>query len=481
MKLYLTFLLFLAVHTSCNTKKDPRILAAKNLKSYFITVNNDSAYSLKTPKGALIKIPANSFNVSPGSGVQIEIKEAYSIQDILLGGLSTQTDGKPLRSAGMLYLNATVNNKAAEFSRSIEVTIPGKTFDESMQLYRGNIREDSSINWIEPEQLDTSRYAKNIYRGELLFKSMCANCHKANSEFTGPKLAGSRQRAPYTEWAYNFVNNSVKMVQTDSYANFLYRKYGSVMTPFPALTRSEIKFILDYCDNEAAIRNDKSLNINTPEPTEGNCGNDTFYYPLPSDNIVIVTNEDSIADEVQFISNPIDSSSLNMSEESILPEVGMYQFTIDESGWYNIDVLIDEPTATNVQLSVKVQMDQETEIRIYLCIPRRKILLAAENYADGIYTFTNSGDKSIRLMLNDDAIIFANTSVKEKVYYAISKFKVSAEQAISLNMKESSSEEILEAFRDDNLDGIQLGIRKAEMEVIPKPCDPIKQSTTVSK
>ncbi|HOZ79687.1 MAG TPA: hypothetical protein PLY34_16945, partial [Ferruginibacter sp.] len=59
------------------------ILKTTNLPGSFITIDPVKDNTLKTPKGAVIKIAANSFDVPAGSQVLIEIKEAYSMQDIL--------------------------------------------------------------------------------------------------------------------------------------------------------------------------------------------------------------------------------------------------------------------------------------------------------------------------------------------------------------------------------------------------------------
>ena len=131
---FLTIIFIIAL-LSCNKKSNPKLLSAENLTSYIVTLNSDSGYYLKTPKGALIKIAANIFDVAAQTQVKVEIKEAYSMQDILLAGLSTESNGKPLRSAGMIYFSATANNKDIKFLKPIEATIPAKFYDSSMQVF----------------------------------------------------------------------------------------------------------------------------------------------------------------------------------------------------------------------------------------------------------------------------------------------------------------------------------------------------------
>ena len=83
--------------------------------------------------------------------------------------------------------------------------------------------------------------------GEVLFKANCASCHKPVGDFTGPQLQGAREREPDPEWAYKWVNNVNTMIETDPYAQKMFKERGSKMTQFN-LKKEEIKAILDWAD-----------------------------------------------------------------------------------------------------------------------------------------------------------------------------------------------------------------------------------------
>lgn len=83
--------------------------------------------------------------------------------------------------------------------------------------------------------------------GEELFKANCGSCHKPDKDATGPMLKGARDREPNKEWAYKWVNSVNTMLETDPYAQELFKKYGSKMTQFN-LKKDEIKAILDWAD-----------------------------------------------------------------------------------------------------------------------------------------------------------------------------------------------------------------------------------------
>ena len=63
---------------SCSHKKTG-VLNTSNLKSSFIGIDAGKENKLKTPKGAIISIAANSFDVPAGTKVNIEIKVSLDV------------------------------------------------------------------------------------------------------------------------------------------------------------------------------------------------------------------------------------------------------------------------------------------------------------------------------------------------------------------------------------------------------------------
>jgi mono/diheme cytochrome c family protein len=477
----LFFMFFVLI--SCNNNRQPIVLSPSNLKSYYVNINVDSGYILKTPNGASIKILPNSFNAPSNTKVNIEIKEAYSIQEILLGGLSTQSGGKPLRSAGMIYFRATVANNEITFNKPVQIIIPAKVYDASMQVYTGIANEDSTINWTKPTAIDTSIAMNNLLSGQRFFLQKCASCHHPSLRLIGPPLAGVRERAPYPDWPYQFVNNSSKLIRRDPYAKKIYDEYQKIqMTAFPELSRSTIKAILDYCDNEAQLNPDRN-----PEPVEADCGYDTLYYAALKENIEVATFRDDtnevnamiVEDEIDSPLSYSPSASTDKEDEFekkgfrfITPPEGMYQFNITQSGWFNIDVLFDDPAAGKVQLFAKLQTKQKNDPIIYLCIPKRKILMRANRESNGMFVFDYSDPEGyLPLVVNDDAYVLGITSVEDKIYFGIEKFKIEPKQTISLKLLESTEGELLKAIKNNYLEGITLDTEKKEMEVVKKPCN----------
>ena len=96
---------------------------------------------------------AGSFNVS--GLIQVEIKEAFTPAEIFAAGMTTESNGRLLRSAGMIYINASTKGKQAELLKPIKVSIPNQYYDSSMQVFKGIETDSSTVNWIDPVSTDT--------------------------------------------------------------------------------------------------------------------------------------------------------------------------------------------------------------------------------------------------------------------------------------------------------------------------------------
>jgi cytochrome c551/c552 len=88
--------------------------------------------------------------------------------------------------------------------------------------------------------------------GETLFKQNCASCHKVDKDGTGPWIKDARVRWSENSeegMIYEWVRNSTKVInEGDAYANSLFKKWGTIMTPMPSLSNEDIDKIFDYVD-----------------------------------------------------------------------------------------------------------------------------------------------------------------------------------------------------------------------------------------
>src|SRR5688500_702252 len=143
LKTYLCILILSLFFVSCNLNKTPysKTLNRDSIPSQFITIDNSKDETFTTANGAIIKIEKGSFSKN---NVKLEIREAYSIEQMVLAGLTTESNGKPLSSGGMIYINAT--DEDVSINKPINISIPANYYDNRMQVFKGE-EIDGKINW----------------------------------------------------------------------------------------------------------------------------------------------------------------------------------------------------------------------------------------------------------------------------------------------------------------------------------------------
>ncbi|MFD2564070.1 c-type cytochrome [Aquimarina rubra] len=87
----------------------------------------------------------------------------------------------------------------------------------------------------------------DVAKGEALFKSLCAACHKRYKKAVGPALFGVADKYE-REWLYSWIKNSAAMIASgDAQAIAIWEEYNKTsMNAFPQLTNTDIDNILAY-------------------------------------------------------------------------------------------------------------------------------------------------------------------------------------------------------------------------------------------
>ncbi|HEX3165768.1 MAG TPA: cytochrome c [Chitinophagaceae bacterium] len=487
-------LIFLFIFYSCDITKEPPPKPFSNgmlaLQSFFISSDSDT--TIQTLHGSVIRISAASFNVT--GEISLVIREAFTAAEILAAGMITESNGKPLRSGGMIYLNAMAKGQPVELLKPIKVSIANQYFDSSMQVFKGVETDSSGINWVEPSPVDTTPQSTQWERGKMLF-GMCRSCHYITKYGTGPALKDVEYRAPWInnrKKLYRYIRNWNEIAREDPAIQRVLNYTPAVMQLFPNLSDVDIDAILDYIKNES--NNPLADKNNYPEMDTANsvydsevliqkpCKDDTIYTTVPKSEISFLNGDQT---DQQFDTLPIikDATSKTNPPKAETMEglrsgftdpnttSGMYDFEIKTLGWYNIDAYVEGYGGSSyVKLWVQLQLRFEMDMHVYLFIPRNKMLSVMNEYRDGKGYFNKIND-GIPLFLKDKAVLLAFGSKDDKMAYGITEFVVSGEQTIKINVKETTEREMREALSSKSLDGIDLGIEKKEMKIIKQNCD----------
>jgi hypothetical protein len=186
---------------ACNTSKQAKLFSTDNLETEQFIVNTERDTVLQTSKGAFLKIPKGALVSADGKPVKLDIKEAYSMSDIIKAGLTTTSNGKPLSSGGMIYINAA-DGQQVTIKEGIQVALPSNNLNDSMKLYKGETTEDGKVNWVDPKILPENKQIAAVNRGEQLYQQNCTSCHAIETKVVGPPLAHFLKRFPLPETPY---------------------------------------------------------------------------------------------------------------------------------------------------------------------------------------------------------------------------------------------------------------------------------------
>lgn len=506
-------LFFLAVTvlslSSCSDKNsNKKLFNPGNLRTQHFRINPNADTTLFGLRGGFFNIEKASFDGQ--EPVDIEIKEAYSPSEIIYAGLTTESDGRLLESGGMVYLNAKRKGRQVKLLKPVGISIPANYVNKDMKLFKGEEKKDGSINWIEPEPLDSLMNRTPIDTGEILFKTYCASCHSIFKDLTGPALAFVDERVNDRNILKAFIRNAPAVMKENSYFQCLKDKFGSMQPVFSNLTEREIDLILNYIKNESDARPDlrpipqqpvseatglaEALNA---KDTSGKltscipapCGFDTIYvdttdYDFTNANMMDLHEEATKEDSMDYLYKNPDSleSVQRRGFADLLFTEGRYNFQVKTLGWFNVDAFYEGMKGTEiVDLFVKTAFEQKSELEIHVFFPAKKLLTVGTLHKeDGLFHFEKYKGQ-IPLFLNDEAIAFGVTSIKEKIYYGITAFKVGKRQTISLDIKETTKEELTHAFKEMKLDGIDLDIITKKRLIVPKDCGPAADSAKAVK
>jgi hypothetical protein len=439
---------------ACNQRdKTPsHLLSTSNLPTQVFSIDITKDTVLHTKNGALIRIPHGALSAA-ANPVQLEIKEAYTMQDILKAGLTTMSNGQPLSSGGMIYLNPVGDNKV-EIKQPISIATPTPFLDSNMKVFKGEVQADSTINWVDPKPLAENPQLTALDSGRIIFTSNCATCHTLGKDLTGPDLAHIATRPGpglYSEGCVNhfcFVNNPVIAMEQESYYRCLKNKFGGVMmTSFPNLSYRELCNIFGYIENESERRH-------LPVPDNGimQCKDSCELYLQATKHWseVKAKLESEAVDMVEDIRHfdtlgPVvalggfDTSAT--WEDTKLVTSAMhkslyYQFTIESFGWYNIDILTKgldgvEPS----ELLVHIQGGDKERFAVYLIIPSIKLLAPGGPLKDqkDMYGFFNV-DGSIPLPQNTQAYLVVMGERDDQIIFAKTAFITSKKQSLDLSL-----------------------------------------------
>lgn len=506
--------LLVAIIYACNhgDRTIHKLLRPGKLPAQTFTIDITKDTVLRTQNGALIRIPKGALKAG-NNIVKLEVKEAYSMEDMVKGGLTTTSNGKPLRSGGMLYINPVGDNQVT-ITQAISIATPTSFLDSNMQVFKGEVQGDSTINWADPKPITENPQLNAIRQGGIMFYDNCASCHSVKKDLTGPALKGAMQRLLPVhngdkKGIYDFIRNPVKVMSRVKYYQDLKQKFGgSVMTAFPALTAEDLDYIFAYIENES----NRTYTFKPEDAGYSTCKDSCLAYfeaiekwsaikgnlaskPLVEENVRSVN--DTPAENISPVSDitieeDIPADTAWERAKTVLPSYNTsfyYQFTIDSFGWHNLDFYLanDSDMFKDSELSVKIPGEYNEHISIYLVLPSVKIFLPGgllENKNDE-YGF-HEANGHIPLPQRATAYIIAMGEKDGEAIFGKKEFTTQPKQVIELPVKKLTKEALqrelatlrfndftIDARKTSNIEGIKNADKELEnaKQLKPKNCD----------
>lgn len=165
-----------------------------NLPNEVFLIKTNEETVVETEYGTVTAIPQDAFvdeNDNPVSGqVDFKVTEAMNPLDIMKAGLSTTSDGKLLETGGMFNLTASQDGKELKLNpnKPLLFNVPTNDKKEDMMVFDGEKKEDSSINWTNPQPMDNylttvDIHSLNFYPPEYEAKLKELGYQNATKEF----------------------------------------------------------------------------------------------------------------------------------------------------------------------------------------------------------------------------------------------------------------------------------------------------------
>jgi hypothetical protein len=220
------------------SETDPFKNSISESEIFEIDPNKDNV--IEGNQGTLIAAPKGCFLDKNGKqvteNIQIEITECLSMEEMILSNLTTTSEGKPLETDGMIYINATANGEQLTIDKNnpIYIEIPTDKVKDGMQAYKGTRDEEGNMEWSDPKDLENYLVSIDLALldflppgfGEAVQSGIPFRNHKTASDelidslyyslsvSDGSFLTQGFQRTDYNE-AYNLNNQVVDGKYTD--------------------------------------------------------------------------------------------------------------------------------------------------------------------------------------------------------------------------------------------------------------------------
>lgn len=420
-KISLLFVFLMLMLSACESEKEtPQafILSTENLPKTTFQFSTDRDTILIAKEGTIFHIPANAFvdkNDEVYKGVvEIELLEAFSLEDMVLGNLTTVSDdGRWLESSGMFRFSIKGKGKILKVNPKSKVMLSLPAFDlqDDSQIFYGNLQEQGTVIWSLADDLEVDNSNQRLLLGHRLLLKECASCHNINliHDMTGPALAWVTKRWKSMDDLIAFTKNSEGFAASGNLrAKAMVLWAPSAMIAFYHLSDEEIKAIYYYIDETARARKIDSTGQDTLSAAYFQAS-ETFYL-------------------LYQVSSKLDQPF----------------------NWVNIDRYRSEDVPTQKDLKVKINENLDvhsTEVKIIF--PNQNTIVSAyPNYKENYFSFTERYKLASRpFPIGEKAYLVATSVLEDDIYFAVKPITIGDNTLEELDLKLISKETLRQKIK----------------------------------
>lgn len=382
---------------SDDEKKEARIVSIQYLKDPVLMHEvKDQTFQIETSKdtmivgkrGTKIFIPAKAFTES---NVVLHMKEYYNPLDILSANLSTTSNGQPLETGGMIFLEAKNGSNVVYPNQELIIEFNNPSNKTGFQIFSGDRDSSMNVNWVLEPKIEnfekiaiTDRYMPN--------KMIYTTTSTANPRVGGLMLRISNK-------FYDLPNYF-----SDNYTGFtfelvIHENGDAVLSEYkmPKFNEEQkevlLKILREECKSE-----------------------------------VIAGIKEKTYVSVSFIGDVLSCFGINqtgLTQSSSLNSV----FKTKILGWINCDRYLNEKNLTNYY----VEVAPSTNVRM--------IVKEYNSYFNSVYKSENQFMFS-NIPLGKKVILLATFEKEGKYFLAIEHTSISEEKFTAFHFKEYSLDEL---------------------------------------
>jgi TonB family protein len=426
--------------------QSPGIQSVADIYAHFekqpqlFTIDPDRDTSIICKEGTLIKIKAHTF-VTEKTGkditgkVQLEVKEYYTISDMLLSKLTTTSGTEMLETGGMLYMDAVADQEKCRIKQGseIEIGFPYANKKEDMALFNGEKKNDI-IDWKPAVTVNNVVIMTAIVQG--MEEEPPYTIVEQMPEFPGGETALRRYMEQYVGYPYSALKDKI---QGKVFVSFNVEKDGMI-------TNIRVRRGLESMLDKVAVNFVSNMPKWIPGKQNGQAVKCTYTLPvsfIPHEGEL--TNEEilqskALEEKIRNLKvDYLDSKYLTKQEfkeefekkeqkdgfqQTNTADLNRYVFSTSQLGWINCDKFIRD---NRQKINYSIRIDQPGNAIATVIFHRYRSILPGNVEANRI--------RFMNVPPGEKISIVAFRTENDQIYLAIKETVITDKEENGLDFK----------------------------------------------